>query len=256
LGTLYWVRWRHQNISENQPTYRYGFQGQERDDEMKGIGNSWNFKYRMYDPRLARFFAVDPLFKDYPHNSTYAFSENDIIRAIELEGAEKKIIIHVVNEDGSTQITVIKPTNGKSFNFENEKGEPLVIDQTSTLVIYRNYGTVVTDLEYEEDYHERKEKFGMTNAEKQAEESGTKSTQSTEADGGFFLSVDRYNDGKAQSYSSSTEVNSVIISKGVEHAVDETDSKVYGCTTCAKKGSLKEMLKITGLHDPVEVKTK
>jgi RHS repeat-associated protein len=238
------------------PKYRYGFQGQERDDEMKGIGNSWNFKYRMYDPRLARFFAVDPLFKDYPHNSTYAFSENDIIRAIELEGAEKKIIIHVVNEDGSTQITVIKPTNGKSFNFENEKGEPLVIDQTSTLVIYRNYGTVVTDLEYEEDYHERKEKFGMTNAEKQAEESGTKSTQSTEADGGFFLSVDRYNDGKAQSYSSSTEVNSVIISKGVEHAVDETDSKVYGCTTCAKKGSLKEMLKITGLHDPVEVKTK
>ncbi len=41
--------------------YRYGFQGQERDDEIKGNGNSVNYKYRMHDPRLGRFFAVDPL---------------------------------------------------------------------------------------------------------------------------------------------------------------------------------------------------
>ena len=54
--------------------YRYGFQGQEKDDEVKGEGNSLNYKFRMHDPRVGRFFAVDPLAPDYPHNSPYAFS--------------------------------------------------------------------------------------------------------------------------------------------------------------------------------------
>lgn len=42
----------------------------------------------MHDPRVGRFFAIDPLFKDYPYNSTYAFSENRVIDSIELEGLE------------------------------------------------------------------------------------------------------------------------------------------------------------------------
>ena len=44
----------------NTGDYRYGFQGQEKDDEIKGEGNSVNYKYRMHDPRIGRFFAVDP----------------------------------------------------------------------------------------------------------------------------------------------------------------------------------------------------
>jgi RHS repeat-associated protein len=73
--------------SENEG-YRYGFQGQEKDDEVKGEGNSVNYKYRMHDPRVGRFFAVDPLSPKYPHNSVYAFSENRVIDGIELEGLE------------------------------------------------------------------------------------------------------------------------------------------------------------------------
>jgi RHS repeat-associated protein len=69
--------------------YRSGFQGQEHDDEVKGEGNSVNFKYRMHDPRVGRFFAVDPLAAKYPYNSPYAFSENRVIDALELEGLEK-----------------------------------------------------------------------------------------------------------------------------------------------------------------------
>jgi RHS repeat-associated protein len=68
--------------------YRFGFQGQEGDDEVKGEGNSVNYKYRMHDPRIGRFFSVDPLAPKYPHNSPYAFSENRVIDALELEGLE------------------------------------------------------------------------------------------------------------------------------------------------------------------------
>ena len=90
-----------QNISQNKvllnertstvfggENYRFGFQNQEMDDEIKGEGNSVNYKYRMHDPRLGRFFAVDPLSKDYPWNSSYAFSENRVNDCVELEGKE------------------------------------------------------------------------------------------------------------------------------------------------------------------------
>jgi RHS repeat-associated protein len=67
---------------------RLGFQAQEMDDEIKGDGNSVNYKFRMHDPRLGRFFAVDPLASKYPYNSTYAFSENRVVDGVELEGLE------------------------------------------------------------------------------------------------------------------------------------------------------------------------
>jgi hypothetical protein len=69
--------------------YRYGFQGQEKDDEIKGEGNSLNYTFRMHDPRVGRFFAVDPLFKSYPSNSPFSFSENRLIDSGELEGLER-----------------------------------------------------------------------------------------------------------------------------------------------------------------------
>ncbi|MBL7897287.1 MAG: hypothetical protein JNJ99_02045 [Crocinitomicaceae bacterium] len=68
--------------------YRYSFQGQEKDDEVAGASNSISYTYRMHDVRVGRFFAVDPLAGSYPWNSPYAFSENRIMDALELEGLE------------------------------------------------------------------------------------------------------------------------------------------------------------------------
>ncbi len=76
------------NRNGNASDYRYGFQGQEKDDEIKGEGNSINFKFRMHDPRVGRFLSLDPLSASYPHNSPFAFSENRVIDGVELEGAE------------------------------------------------------------------------------------------------------------------------------------------------------------------------
>nr|WP_294862107.1 hypothetical protein [uncultured Fluviicola sp.] len=73
----------------NDNTYRYGFQGQERDDEIKGAGNSYNYEYRMQDPRIGRFFACDPLESKYPWYTPYQFSGNKLIWCIELEGLEE-----------------------------------------------------------------------------------------------------------------------------------------------------------------------
>lgn len=94
--------------------FRYLFQGQEKDNEVKGEGNSVNFSFRMHDPRLGRFFAIDPLTKKYPHNSPYAFSENRVLDGIELEGAEFYFI-----HGTATPVSFIS-----SWNYKNKMSLP------------------------------------------------------------------------------------------------------------------------------------
>ena len=68
--------------------YRFGYNGQEKDNEIAGEGNEIEFKYRLYDPRIGKFKSTDPLHKSYPWNSDYAFAENRVIDGIDLEGLE------------------------------------------------------------------------------------------------------------------------------------------------------------------------
>ncbi|MEZ4951798.1 MAG: RHS repeat-associated core domain-containing protein, partial [Saprospiraceae bacterium] len=72
----------------NSENYRFSFQGEEHDPELKGNGNSIHFRFREYDPRIGRFFVVDPLSISYPFYSPYQFSGNRPIDMIELEGLE------------------------------------------------------------------------------------------------------------------------------------------------------------------------
>jgi RHS repeat-associated protein len=88
-------------------SYRYGFNGKENDNEVKGEGNQQDYGMRIYDGRLGKFLSVDPLTKEYPWNSTYAFAENDVIRSIDLEGAEKFVRTHYYTiSNGKTVETV------------------------------------------------------------------------------------------------------------------------------------------------------
>ncbi|MDQ3190180.1 MAG: hypothetical protein M3Q58_01150 [Bacteroidota bacterium] len=68
--------------------YRYAFQGQEKTDEIKGGGNHIDFKYRGYDPRIGKMWSIDPMSKQYPFYSPYAFSGNRVIDAFDLEGLQ------------------------------------------------------------------------------------------------------------------------------------------------------------------------
>jgi len=91
--------------------YRFGFQGQEGDDEVKGNGNSYAFKFRIHDSRLGRFLSVDPVTAEYPWNSPYAFSENRVIDSRELEGAETINATMYYNTGGTGRVLVLQQTN-------------------------------------------------------------------------------------------------------------------------------------------------
>ena len=89
----------NRNGSDNADSYRYSFMGQEKDDEIKGNGNSLNFKYRMCDPRIARFFAVDPLSPQYPELTPYQFASNSPIAFKEIEGLEGQYYVINLNSE-------------------------------------------------------------------------------------------------------------------------------------------------------------
>jgi hypothetical protein len=82
--------------------YRFGFQGQEGDDEWSGEGSMLAFKYRIHDVRLGRFLSVDPLSDSYPWNSVYAFSENRLIDGLEFEGLEV-VLVNPSRDENSKQ---------------------------------------------------------------------------------------------------------------------------------------------------------
>ena len=57
--------------------YRYGFNGKEQDSPgMGGGGNTYDYGFRIYNPKIAKFLSVDPLAGSYPFYTSYQFAVN------------------------------------------------------------------------------------------------------------------------------------------------------------------------------------
>lgn len=82
--------------------YRYGFNGMERDDEIKGSGNSYTTEFRLLDPRLGRWPSTDPV--THAQFSPYSTFDNNPIYWIDPAGANagdyySKDGTHLGNDD-------------------------------------------------------------------------------------------------------------------------------------------------------------
>jgi RHS repeat-associated protein len=78
-------------------SYRYGFQAQEGDDEVKGRGNSYDFGARMYDPRVGRWWSVDPLAGKFHDQTPYDFAGDGAIAFGDKDGKDIYIMIWAVS---------------------------------------------------------------------------------------------------------------------------------------------------------------
>ena len=70
-------------------SYFFGFNGMEKDNELKGVGNSLDFGARIYDSRIGKFLGLDPLAMRFPSESNYSFAGNSPIYLIDKEGKYK-----------------------------------------------------------------------------------------------------------------------------------------------------------------------
>lgn len=66
---------------------RYGYQGSEMDDEVKGAGNSYTTEFRQLDPRLGRWLTIDPKTAGTPWESPYVSMGNNPIWFTDKKGA-------------------------------------------------------------------------------------------------------------------------------------------------------------------------
>jgi len=78
--------------SDYHKPYRYGFNGKENDNEVKGTGNQQDYGMRIYDPRVGRFLSVDPIAQHFPWNTPYSFAENKVIEGVDFDGLEVMIV--------------------------------------------------------------------------------------------------------------------------------------------------------------------
>jgi RHS repeat-associated protein len=97
--------------------YRFSFNGMEKDEELKGLGNSLDFGARIYDPRIGRWLSIDPLAAKYPMLSTYLFVANNPIYFIDPNGEDivpssqfknsnyYTVLVKIVNQHKSNSFT-------------------------------------------------------------------------------------------------------------------------------------------------------
>jgi len=116
-------------------SYRFGFNGMEKDEEVKGNGNSLDFGARIYDPRLGRWLSLDPLMAKYPSLSPYTFVDNSPLSFIDLDGRDIIWVGTWTKKQQKTQIAMMKMQWGKAVyrQFKNSKTDDIYIGHTSAI---------------------------------------------------------------------------------------------------------------------------
>lgn len=127
--------------------YHYGYQGKERDDEIKGSGNSYDFGARMLDTRLGRWFSLDKEGKSQPGWSPYkGFNDNPIIFK-DPDGNTEILTINYVK--GNERLTFkIYMSDEVKVRMNLDNGLPYAHDINHTINIYEN-----EDGTFKIDYH-------------------------------------------------------------------------------------------------------
>lgn len=124
--------------------YKYGFNGKEKDDEIKGGGNSYDFGDRIYDSRLGKWLSLDPLQAKFPMLSPYTFVANNPIFYIDPDGRDIGVSV-TKNKDGST--TVVLTINAKMVNMSSNKTVGMMSSLISAIEadVYQVYKDITHD---------------------------------------------------------------------------------------------------------------
>jgi len=105
--------------SFNSGDYKYGFNGKENDDEIKGSGNSIDFGARILDPRLGRWLSLDPRAAKYPFYSPYIAFGNNPTYYIDPGG--ETLEVHGAKSSARRLLREINRSSDVKFKYEDGK---------------------------------------------------------------------------------------------------------------------------------------
>jgi RHS repeat-associated protein len=126
--------------SVSKGVYRYGFNGHEKDEEVKGNGNYMAFGEYGYDSRLGRRYNIDPFYKQFCGLSSYSILSNSPIQFIDTDGKKMRVAKNNINEiEGYlSQLglqTAIKISKNGSFKLNSkwEKNNKNILNENTDL---------------------------------------------------------------------------------------------------------------------------
>jgi RHS repeat-associated protein len=94
--------------------YRYGYNGKENDNEVKGQGNQIAYEARIYDPRLGRLLSIDPLTSKFAGYTPYQYAGNKPVWCVDLLGLQD-LPTTELNEHGEKQVYEIYVSGKPKF---------------------------------------------------------------------------------------------------------------------------------------------
>ncbi len=103
-------------------SYRYGFGGMEKSNEIKGEGNSYTAEYWEYDSRLVRRWNVDPVTKEW--ESPYAAFSNNPILNIDPHGASDSTYKTPGGGTMRTESSTAQTFDGKAYQVGGATVQP------------------------------------------------------------------------------------------------------------------------------------
>jgi RHS repeat-associated protein len=116
--------------------YRRGFNGMEKDDELKGSGNSYDFGARMYDSRVGRFLSLDAFASKFASMSPFSFAANIPIMGKDINGDSLYIMIVIGSEPSFDVAAITRMKNiekNKNFNRNSDKVIELYVSNLSDI---------------------------------------------------------------------------------------------------------------------------
>jgi RHS repeat-associated protein len=121
--------------------YRYGFNGKEKDPEVK---QRYDFGERIMDPSTGRFLSLDKFAPKYPGESAYSFASNNPISAIDINGDSTHIIVygagylnyktnsHNVGDGFMLNARALKKKIESSSTFDPKRDEVIIVYAPNT----------------------------------------------------------------------------------------------------------------------------
>ena len=111
----------YENENSCTGSYRFGFNGKEKDNEVMGEGNEYAYEYRIFNSRIGKFFSIDPWEKKYKWQTPYAYYSNSPIWKVDFKGmgdpTDKPEISSANASKNSNRFKLVKrhKTNGTSY---------------------------------------------------------------------------------------------------------------------------------------------
>lgn len=166
--------------------YRFGFNGKEKDDDVKGSGNSYDYGARIYDPRLGRWCSVDPSAKKYPGITPFNYSYNSPVIFHDPDGKDGRLSVQGNTITLETTVHVYGP-DAAAFIAQN-KG----YSSTGTVKIDGQAYTTVINVKYVMNEQLTKAAEGMNNnfSQTQPEASSFKGVGVKEGDNMLYVDKD------------------------------------------------------------------